>query len=182
MTDEQVEKVVSMLIAAYPTPAWPAATVELYMQLLVDLEYEAASTGVLAMIRTRIERDRPLVAEVRHACREQLEMGGQIPDDLEPDEAWGFVTHCFSRVGRYRDFPRQPHPLVARTVERMGWQTLCDSDNPEATRAHFLAMYRAELSRHRSDRLNSPALILGDDALRLEAAGRCFVRQIGNGK
>ena len=145
--------------------AWNIETQELFARTIEDLDYESARAAADSWLRTRSER--PAIADFRNAVRRQLENTSVIPGDLEFDEAWGFVLRCMAGVGRYKPFPREPHPLVADAVERMGWLVLCDSDNPEADRAHFFRIYAAILQRTRDVRLAAPRLCLPDDQTRL---------------
>lgn len=166
MTDHEAGKIVAQLAVAFPVPAWDGETLRLYRAHLTDVAYGDAQTAVGAMVKSRLSDHRPTVAEIRDAVRASMAAAGAIPTDLEPDEAWGFVQRCFGSVGSYRPFP-VTHPLVAVVVERMGWTTLCASDNPEANRPHFLRLYEAELKRQRHDRLTQRALCLPADAERL---------------
>jgi hypothetical protein len=55
-------------------------------------------------------------------------------------DAWGDVIRAVGRVGRYRE-PRFADPAVTRAVAAIGWREICDSENHEATRAHFARAY-----------------------------------------
>ena len=157
--------------------AWTLETQEVFARLIEDLDYEATMAAALAWLKTQPMR--PAIADLRAAVRKQLEDADVIPADSEPDEAWGIVMCAFSSVGRYRAFPSD-NPLVKRVVDRIGWETLCNSDNPEADRAHFLRMYTAELNRQRDVRHAATGLTLPYDQTRL--AREAERPHVGNGQ
>lgn len=165
MTPREAAAIVTLLVQAPSRSgaAWSIETQELFGRTIEDLPKDATEAAVMTWIRTQSER--PTIADIRNAVRAQLATAGAIPGELEPDEAWGYVVQCFLSVGSYHAFPRSPHPLVAEVVERMGWQTLCASDNAPADRAHFLRVYAAALDRQRTERLARPALQLPSDTL-----------------
>lgn len=146
--------------------AWTLETQELFARMIEDLpaaESRQAARGWLLSATTR-----PSIAEFRAAVRRELESAGEISGELDADQAWGVVVAAFASVGRYRAFPAD-HATVKRVVDRMGWETLCDSTNPEADRAHFLRLYAAEVDRVRAARHQAPGLSLPADARRLES-------------
>jgi len=168
MTPEEADEIATMMAAAFPVPARPALTIALFAEDIQDLPFEPA----MAAARTwrRAKREHPAASDIRDMCAQHMAMAEMIPGELDPDEAWGFVVRCVSTIGRYRTFPRT-HARVADTVERMGWEEICTSDNSEATRAHFLQLYRTAAARQRQARLDAPALALPSDAAQL-AIGR----------
>lgn len=170
MTKGEAFKLVAILSAAFPTPAWPQQTLEVYRDMIADLDAGAASAAVRAWVLAN--RERPSVADIRDATRKQLDAAGITPHEVDPDEAWGFVVRCMSSIGSYRPFPADKYPEVAAIVQRMGWETLCRSDNPEADRAHFLRLFELERKRVREARVTSPGLHRPDDAERSAAQGR----------
>lgn len=169
MKPEQAEKLIAILAAAYPVPAWPAETVILFATEIEDLDYTACDSALRTWRRTN--SDRPTIADIRDATRRQLDAAGERPHEVDGDEAWGYVVEQMRVTGRYNPFPTDRYPEVARVVERMGWITLCDSDNPEADRAHFLRLFELEKGRVREARNGAPGLALADDRERLAAQG-----------
>ncbi len=74
---------------------------------------------------------------------EQRASGQAMP---EVDQAWAEVQAEVARVGwtGALDPRRKPlfsHPAITAAVQAMGWQALCEGDNPMADRAHFLKLY-----------------------------------------
>ena len=169
MTSSEAARIVALLISAFPTPAWTDDCAKLYREMLLDLDADPTKRAVVALVQTRDSTHRPPVAAIRDAVRQQLEASRAIPTELSFDQAWGFVVKCRTTVGRYREFPRQPFPMVAEAVEQLGWETLCNSDNPEADRAHFFRVYGACAERSRIRRLTAPGQRLPTDPERLAA-------------
>lgn len=143
MTPSEAFEVTGLLAAAFPTPAWSAETIRLWCEMLEDLEVEAARKAAMDWIRSSDER--PTIAGIRREVA-KLAAGAQGAGYLSPDEAWGYVEHCFSTVGRYREFPSE-HPLVKHAVDLLGWRHLCESENVDVIRGQFRHAYTALLER-----------------------------------
>lgn len=157
MTDVEAVEIVGMLVAMYPAPGWPKERVKLYAAVIVDLDRDLAREGVLEIFRTRTEDRAPMPAELRRLVAAKQAAAVASPY-LEPDEAWGFVQRHFTRTGHAREFPSD-HPLVAEVVRSMGWRDLCLSENVEASRAHFLQLYRGRVERARRDDAATPGAV-----------------------
>jgi hypothetical protein len=180
VTPSESARIVAMLANAPDSrgsAAWTIETQEVFARLIEDLDYEPTMAAALTWLKTQPMR--PAISDLRAAVRAELEAVGAIPADPDPDQAWGIVTRAFSSVGRYRPFPFD-NPLVKRVVDRIGWETLCNSDNPEADRAHFLRMYAAELDRDRDARHATDGLTLPYDQARL--ARKSEPPHVGNGQ
>jgi hypothetical protein len=65
MTGAESLRLVAMVSAAYPTPAWPRETIQLYVQELLDLPYDPAAAAVHDLIRTRLDNERPSIGRLR---------------------------------------------------------------------------------------------------------------------
>lgn len=119
------------------------------MRCLADLAPAALEAAVLAHISTN--KWFPTIAELREATLAMLP-GQGIPTATE---AWGEVMHAFEMVGYYHT-PEWSHPAIAKTVDAMGWQQLCLSENGMADRAHFIKLYEVYVKRVRDDSLMLP--------------------------
>lgn len=137
MTKLEAAKLVSVLLAAFPSSQNTTKTSEVYERMLFDLDYAVANAAIERLLATR-ER-MPSIAEIRKACLDltagETRAGG---------EAWGDVVKCIGRYGVYRtpgnDFQFQD-PVVARCVTALGWENLCNSENQAADRARFIELY-----------------------------------------
>lgn len=149
MTDDEARLIVARLIEAYPVPAWTDGAAGLWVEMLRDLDRDATARVVRDMIASRPAR--PAIADIRVA----IATSSSTTDLLASDEAWGHVQRAIGSVGRYRPFPRE-HPLVAEVVESIGWQTICDTEAIEVTRAQFRQAYTQRLERARVQAAVSP--------------------------
>lgn len=167
MSPADADDIVTMIVGAYPVPAWTVESQAIYAQCIEDLDGGAVRAAVMHWLKTHAER--PAIADIRAAARQQLENAGAIPVDPDVDQAWGIVLEAVRRVGRYQPFPAT-HPHVKAAVDRMGWEDICNAGNMEVIRAQFERFYRAELTREREARHASPALARPDDQVRLTGA------------
>lgn len=98
-------------------------------------------------------------------CREFPPTPGQLrqrtlaltraPDQAvpSPEAALAEVWDQVRGVGYYGT-PEWSHPALAKAVAAVGgWQAVCNSENPEAFRAHFLRLYEgfARSAQHNAD-------------------------------
>lgn len=153
MTKAEVSQVVFMLLAAYPNGEKVRdETVEVYEQLLQDLDFESAKAAVVRVGQTH--RFLPTVAEIR-AVERDLRLGARRTGM----EAWGDVTRAISAIGSYRT-PVFDDPAVAKVVACMGWRELCLGDNESALRARFIEAYEAISDRELREQAVSEPLRL----------------------
>lgn len=74
------------------------------------------------------------------------------------DEALSEVYRTIREVGRYRH-PIWSHPAIAAAVDACGgWQEVCNSENPEALRAHFKQLYAVATGRSVRESAAPPAV------------------------
>lgn len=132
MKESEVSRLVQMLKAAYPRQPLPTDTLAVYSAFLSDLEREPGEEAVRTAIATL--KFFPTIAEIRELATARRV---SLPNTTD---AWGEVLRVVGSTGRYR-LPKFTHPAIARVVDAMGWIVVCDSDNQEATRAHFLRLY-----------------------------------------
>lgn len=69
-------------------------------------------------------------------------------DDIpSSDQALREVNEQIARVG-YMGEPKFSHPAIGDAIKAITWKETCESDNPEAFRAHFFRIYENTRSRH----------------------------------
>jgi hypothetical protein len=124
---------------------------EAWLRLLGDLDNAAVVAAVDSLAAEA--RDFPPPPGVIRNRAVQLQAGPGVPG---VDEAWAEVQAEIGRVGWTvaLDPSRRPqfsHPSITAAVEAMGWQTLCESENPMADRAHFIKLYGSATQRATRD-------------------------------
>lgn len=133
MTPSEATRLAGMLKAAHPRQDIDEATLAIYAAFLADLDRDAGERAVREAIATI--KFFPSIAEIR-----DLAMRGAI--DAPPEHAaWNEVMRAVRLDGRYRT-PKWSHRAIAAAINAIGWVSLCDSENLEADRAHFLRLYR----------------------------------------
>lgn len=142
MTKPECLQLFALLAAAYPKEPMTEAQVTLYTQMLAPYDGLAVRGAVLLHIQQSPWF--PRLSDVVDRLTKR--------DQLDPDEAWREVVTAIRRVGMYRT-PSWSHPALAETVAALGWNTLCESENPEADRAHFLRFYASAATRQREQTL-----------------------------
>lgn len=126
MTVAQAEKLVGVLIAAYPEVQMREETFTTYVRFLVDLEQCAAEQAVEDLIAT--SPTMPTIAAIRRfVINEEL----QLPT---PAEAWLSISDTTRG--------EELHVLAREARELLGgsW-AIRTSDQPSITRAQYLKIY-----------------------------------------
>jgi hypothetical protein len=138
-TPPEIEKALTVLSYAYPNFDLPKETVQIYIRLLADLDFELLKAATLQC--ATINKFFPTVAEIRAAATELQAMAEGVPSGIE---AWGQVLRQMRDVGSYGR-PSFSHPLIDSIVHQFGWKNLCLSENSVSDRARFLDAYAQAL-------------------------------------
>lgn len=151
MTEPEVQKLVCVLIAAFPSAMAKVDdehqrnTMAIYRRMLADLDYLVANAAVERLLATC--RFMPAVSEIRDAClsltQGEVRAGG---------DAWGSVLKAIAEQGAHRtpgaDFQFRD-PVVLLCVKALGWRELCLSENQVADRARFIELYEQLAAKQR---------------------------------
>lgn len=120
-----------------------------WYELLGDMPYEAAICTLKQYALSN--RYAPTVADIRETATRLL--SGRLP---EADEAWGELNRAIRRYGYMRETEalESLSEPVRRTVERIGFQNLCQSPQNEMNtlKAQFRGAYEAEYRRASENR------------------------------
>lgn len=148
MTTGEIDGVLTLLAVAYDRDLSRN-------EALVDLWYELFAPYDGAAIRA---------AALQHLARSPY---WPKPSDLitpvaeaglsDADEAWAAVTAEVRRAG-YAGTPAFTDPVVADTVRRVGWQAICQSEQPDVVRGQFRLFYTLARTRTATDRAVAPLL------------------------
>lgn len=141
-----------MLCASYPdhvaklSDETMAAQVQLYHQMLTDLDLETLRSVVLRHMAE--SQWFPKISELRKAAARLAN-----PAALDPAEAWEQVVRAIPVYGHTiagmdgAGIPPFDDPLTAVVVRQFGWNALCLSENPVADRARFIEAYARQAQR-----------------------------------
>jgi len=167
MVSKKIVDAVHALVLAFPRAEFPAASQELYIQMLSDL----APDLVMLAVQDCIGRQKfpATIAEIRAAVAAfHAESSGR----LDAYSAWEQVKAQIRRVG-YVGTP-ELDDMTGEAVRAIGgWREVCLSENSVADRARFVAAYDTFLARERNRAVTLPGvkqLIERMTAKRLEAA------------
>jgi len=167
-------RAITELASAFPRQSVPEQTIRTYMAHLSDYPEPAVVNACRLAIRS---------CTFFPSVKELIDLMDQTAagDDASGEIAWSEVQREVRRVGYqpmrvFRDGefvqPSQPvfsSPLIAETVESVGWKLICLSDAPEEVRKQFVFTYRAMRQRQtnrirRGDISTDTAIGAGDDA------------------
>lgn len=140
-SEDEVEKIISILCAAYPSTPLKPETIEVYAVMFAQTPVEALKLATrLCIARCKFF---PTVAEINEALKSLTDHVAPPPSAMD---AWGLVWAEIQRIGSYGK-PEFSDPVIAKVVSGMGWRSLCWSENAMADRAHFIKAYEIEVRR-----------------------------------
>jgi hypothetical protein len=123
------------------------AALLVYFDLLGDLPAEVFQTAAKRALLQQEYAVFPQAGTLRKVALEIMQ-----PDRLSALEAWDLLRGAIRSFGYMRErqgLDSLPEP-VRQVAERFGWQTLCDSTEPEICRAQFMRVYDAQQDREQS--------------------------------
>jgi hypothetical protein len=140
-TELEILSVLKILGDVYPSYKLTGAAIEMYVQLLADIQARVLEQSAL----DHISRSSffPSIAELRLAAFRLLELARPLPSEYD---AWADVQAEIKRVG-YRGQPHFTNPITSKVVKQLGWGYLCHSDNQVSDRAHFIQAYQVLAER-----------------------------------
>lgn len=125
----------------------------LWYQELSDINAETLTTALRKWVCT--EQWPPTIADLRSLCTNLTE--GELPDW---GEAWEEVTQAVRRFGWTRPDKAfaSMSPQTRAAARRIGWMSICESENPEALRAQFRQIYEGTVRWESESRQLPPEL------------------------
>lgn len=151
MTRQETVKLLAYITACYPAWELTEATVEVWHEMLEDLEFPVALAALKRVIA--VQPRVPTIAEIRREAARLLQ-----PDLVEPEAAWAMVAEAVDKYGYYAEcqaLDSLPGP-VARAARAIGWEQICLGD-PGVVRTHFMRVYQGLASREREEMLIPPS-------------------------
>ena len=150
MTREETIGILALLKANYSgtfknmTKEEAEGKINLWAMMLSDVSKEDLLLVVQKIIATN--KFFPTIAEIREGL-------GELRQERIPDAgaAWGEVVSGIRRYGysREQEAMESFSETTRLAVKRMGWQSLCQSEDHMADRAHFLRIYQAIENRQK---------------------------------
>jgi hypothetical protein len=139
MEKKEVVKIFSIFSVCYPKfieSGKEELMLEVWHSLLKNYPYELVKHAAETHIKS--SRFAPTIHDIIQHITEYENIG-----KLDAMTAWGKVLKAIRDYGYYRETEalHSMPPDVAGVVKAMGWQTLCQSENEIADRAHFIKAY-----------------------------------------
>lgn len=158
MSREEFMVIVAALKSNYPN--WnlnikDSITLNFWYENLKHIPFDIMQIGIRKLIST--EEFYPNIAKILKACASVTT--APVTDSTE---AWGLVQRAIRNFGYMRsdEALESLPPDVAKAVIHMGgFQALCESENPEADRAHFYKTMECIERRVKNDSVLSANLI-----------------------
>ena len=167
MTKKETISLFGILIAAYPNfdkfkdDSQVEGMVNMWASLFADDDSKIVGLAVKKHIMT--SKWPPSIAEIREIMTDITH-----PDLIPPDQAWAAVSDLLYAVGEYNhgDAHRNLPPLIAQTVDAIGWHTLYQlhrgsygGNKDGMDRVAFMDLYRPAYERARQDACCSTSLL-----------------------
>ena len=148
MTKGEVAKLLAVLAASYPKFEVDDLKVQVWHEMLGDLDYVTVNMAVKKLILENTFA--PSIAEVRKAAMDILN-----PDVMTAAEAWGEVERAVRTYGYYREAEALASltPRVAKVVRQISWREICLNEEPGVVRGQFLKMYQQVQERDHREML-----------------------------
>lgn len=127
--------------------------IKLWYEALKDLSYTTVYIALNKWVST--ERWSPTIADLR-----RLSFEVQNPGIPTWDEAWENVLHALSRYGYYNatEGVESLDEMTRTVVRRIGWTTLCTSEQIGIERAAFRDIYNSLLAKTKENGQIAPAV------------------------
>lgn len=166
MTRAEVAAILKLVVASYPNydkfrdKTEVANTVNLWAVMFADDDRDMVTLAVKKHIATN--KWPPSIAEIREIIAQI-----QHPELIPPDVAWSAVSDLMYAEGQFYDgdlYRRLP-PLIARTVETIGYHTLWEmrrghygGSKAGMDRVTFIQQYTPAYERARSEAMTPAAI------------------------
>ena len=150
MTKGETAKLLAVLAASYPKFDVDDLKVQVWHEMLGDLDYKLVQVAVQKLI---LESPYPpAISDVR---KRAMEIMTPPEEKIDAAEAWGEVEQAIRYFGSYREVEAlaSMSPRVAKVVRWIGWREICLSEEPGVVRGQFLKMYQQVTEREQKEKL-----------------------------
>lgn len=151
MKKHEIAQLLTVIAAAYPKfPQINDTMVNIWAEMFKDIDYKVANIAVKKIILENTFP--PSIAELRQAI---VDITTPKEEKLDAGQAWGQVTKAIKNYGLYRpdEAFASMSPMTQKTVENIGWQNICMSENLDVLRGQFRMMYETMETREKQDKL-----------------------------
>ena len=167
MTDQEFAKFASAMKALYSRDMMKEDTLalELWYEFLRDLPYEAVMAALKRWVLTN--KWAPSISEIR-------QMVVAITDGEAPDwgESWKTMKRMISKWGYMREDKalEEMDPITREVVQRLGFQSICQSEDENVLRGQFRRVHEDVARRRMEDAMLTDDLkkLAGSTAKQLE--------------
>lgn len=150
VTKSETSKLLAILAAAYPRFEVDELKIQVWHEMLSDLDYQIAQMAAKKCISE--QKFAPSIAEVRQAAVDIM-----TPDRKTAGEAWGEVQRAVGYYGYISEAEalESLSPLVATATRQIGWQQICAATEMGVVRGQFMKIYE-QVERRENERLLLP--------------------------
>lgn len=119
----------------------------LWFQELKDIPYPIAETALRKWVNT--SKWSPTIADIR-----EFSFANANGEQADYGEAWQEVMKSIQRWGMYREEQALENmdPLTKQVVQRLGFRSICTSENITADRANFRMIFEELSSREKTNK------------------------------
>jgi hypothetical protein len=169
---QEICKVLGFIAAAYPRFELKKETIDVYAELLADIDAELLATAAKQI--TAEVKFFPTVAEIRERVLAIRDEQNPTPD---AEAAWDELQRQISWCGYMRWEETKWSTDMVREVAKMFWRDAClgDIDNISTVRAQFRNAYNARMRRQADNARMLPSTLEAIKAL----AAHMDVKQLG---
>ena len=138
---------------------------DLWLEMLQDIPYPLAMTALKKWVAT--QKWSPSIAEIRETALE-------ITNEKQPDwsDSWAVVHKAIGRYGytHPQEALESMDPVTREVVDRLGWESICQSEDEEVLRGQFRRVHESVVSRRKEDAQIPAALraIIAGEQLKLK--------------
>jgi hypothetical protein len=153
MSPSETAKLLAVIAAAYPTFDVDELKVQVWADMIGDLDYRLANVALRRHIA--LSRFAPSIAEIREQAAAVAE-----PEGITGAEAWGELMEAIHRHGYYHEAEAlaSMSPETAQVATLIGWREINSTTEIDVLRGQFLRMYGQVRDRAKRDALLPPGL------------------------
>jgi len=147
LTKEEFNTLVMAMKAVYPSANFipDKAAFEIWYEMVCDISYATLSIAIKVHISNN--KFPPTIADLRELC------SNITAEKTDYGQAWQEVMKSIQRWGMYREEEalEKMDPMTRQVVQRLGFRSICTSENITADRANFRMIFEELSSREKTN-------------------------------